>query len=247
MKILPRSAWSARPPKRRHTITTPTPELWLHHTAGAEDAGHDGRWADDVAGIQRFHQDMRGWTDIAYSFLVDASGQVWEGRGPGIAGGHTKGRNTVSHGICAIGNYDQTEPSEELLESLAQLVAHGLLAGWWATTITGGHREAPGAATACPGRHLMAKMGSVNARAAEIAVEVGEAGPSLLDLRDPPTIPEDDVRRFYRLFTGREGDEVGVEHWARAGVTKAELAVILLEAEGMDRIWDRLARLVASQ
>lgn len=244
--ILPRSAWSARPAKRRHQIDTPTPELWLHHSAGALDAGDNDLWADDVAGIQRYHQDVRRWTDIAYSFLVDESGQVWEGRGPGIAGGHTKGRNTVSHGICVIGNYDQAQPSDELLESLAQLVAHGLLAGWWATGITGGHREAPGAATACPGHHLMAEVDAINARAWAIVDATASAGPEL-DLREPVTIPEDEVRRFYRLFTGREGDELGVEHWARAGVTKTELAVILLEAEGMDRVWERLSRLVQSQ
>jgi hypothetical protein len=164
--IVTRAEWGARPPKRRHFIDTPTPRLWLHHTAGALDAGGNGVWWDDVRGIQDFHMDVRGWSDIAYSFLV-GGGMVFEGRGVGIAGGHTAGENTESHAICLIGNYEFMHPTDADLQAIADLTRHGLEHGWWADDITGPHKAAPGASTACCGRHLIAKIPDIRRMADE--------------------------------------------------------------------------------
>lgn len=161
MNIEPRVAWGAKPPKRAPHKIAPTPRLWLHHTAGP--AGQT------LAAIQAYHQWSKGWNDIAYSFLATADGRAWEGRGALIAGGHTAGDNTTSHAICAVGDYSHGAPSPAMVETIAQLVAHGHRQGWWTTRrITGGHREAPGAATACPGDRLQALIPTINARAADI-------------------------------------------------------------------------------
>lgn len=163
MDIVERSEWHARRPRARHVIPTPTPRLWLHHTAGALDAGGNGVWWDDVAGIQRFHMDGRGWSDIAYSFVI-GGGQVFEGRGAGVAGGHTQGDNTRSHAICLIGSYDFMTPTDRDLDAIVELAVHGHRQGWWPNQITGGHRNAPGAQTACPGNQLDARIGYLNER-----------------------------------------------------------------------------------
>ena len=157
MKIVSRAEWGAKPARSRHVIETPTPRLWLHHTASEVD-GPSG-----VREIQRFHQTTKRWTDIAYSFLVDDDGTVYEGRGVGIAGGHTKGDNTTSHAICAMGNFDVRPPTQKMLVAIAGLTAHGYLRGWWADSITGGHQDAPGAQTACPGRFLQAELNNIRA------------------------------------------------------------------------------------
>lgn len=146
--IVSRQDWGARNPRRRHTIRTPTPRLWLHHTAGSEPDGPAG-----LRRIQNFHMNTRGWSDIAYSFVVDRRATIFEGRGAGVAGGHTAGDNTTSHAICVIGNYDNERPTSKQLAAIAELIHHGREAGWW-HDLTGGHRDAPGASTACPGRHL---------------------------------------------------------------------------------------------
>src|SRR5690606_11673050 len=96
-------------------------------------------------------------SDIAYSFLV-GGGLIFEGRGPGVAGGHTAGRNTISHALCLIGNYEVMEPTDADLDAIAWLTAHGLERGWWSAPITGPHKDAPGASTACCGRHLIARI-----------------------------------------------------------------------------------------
>lgn len=150
--IVSRAAWGARAPKRRYTIHTPTPRLWLHHTAGNEPDGAAG-----LRRIQNFHMNTRGWSDIAYSFVIDRRGVIYEGRGPGVAGGHTAGDNSTSHAICVIGNYDVQHPPQAVLDAIAALIRHGRAQGWW-RDLTGGHRDARGASTACPGRHLYAAI-----------------------------------------------------------------------------------------
>ena len=164
MKIVSRAEWKARKARSRHVIATPTVDLYLHHTAGALDENGNGVWWDDMQSIQRFHMDGRGWSDIAYSFLV-GGGQVFEGRGVGIAGGHTKGRNSTSHAICLIGNYDWMKPTSQDLVAIADLVAHGAKQGWWPDHITGGHRDV--GQTACPGLNLYDAIPSINRMAAD--------------------------------------------------------------------------------
>lgn len=162
--IVSRAEWGARPARSRHIIATPTSELWLHHTAGALDANGNGVWWDDMRSIQNFHMDGRGWSDIAYSFVV-GGGQIFEGRGVGVAGGHTKGRNTVSHAICLIGNYETMVPTAEDLAAIAALIRHGRGAGWWGE-LTGPHRAAPGASTSCCGNNLIARIPDLRRMAA---------------------------------------------------------------------------------
>lgn len=182
--IVSRSEWGALPPIRRHLISLPTPELYLHHSAGA---GEDER---TIRGIQNFHMAPvpvgRGWSDIAYSYLLDNDApdvDIFEGRGAGVAGGHTKGRNTVSHGLCIIGNFTMVPPHPMTLDRTVDFAAAGAIAGWWRIGFTGGHRDAPNANTSCPGNALYQLIPTLNAR---IALKV-EAY-TLMDLPFPDLI-----------------------------------------------------------
>lgn len=171
MRIITREVWGARPPRARHPIPVPTPKLYLHHAAGGVVAGDDTVSDADlrrIRSIQNYHMDVRGWSDIAYSYLTDPDGNVFEGRGHGIAGGHTAGQNTVSHAICVMGNYETQKPEEELLERIAALVVLGHQSGWWPPGITGGHRDAPGASTSCPGRYLYREIPTINQKVREL-------------------------------------------------------------------------------
>lgn len=208
--IKPRSAWGARQPKGVHRIAR-TPRLWLHHTVTAEAPS-----AKVIKQIQNYHMDSKGWKDIAYSFLVDVGGQSWEGRGALVAGGHTAGDNTSSHAICAVGNFDANMPPAAMIEGIAQLVAHGYRSGWWTTkTITGGHREAPGASTACPGRHLFAMIPAINKRALEIigspttpvAPTPGPPPPSKPTTPKPGAITVDEATKI-RALVAKNYDEM---------------------------------------
>jgi hypothetical protein len=106
--------------------------------------------------------DTRGWNDIAYSFLINHEGTIYEGRGAGIAGGHTAGHNTVSHAVCLTGNYDNDQPTVAAMRSIVELARHGYSEGWWREGFTGGHRDASGASTSCPGRNLHSQISTLN-------------------------------------------------------------------------------------
>lgn len=167
LEIITREEWGAREPKSTPgTISVPSPELWLHHTAGANIEGDDAMSDQDlrrVKSTQNFHMDVRGWNDIAYSFLLDPDGYVFEGRGAGIRGGHTKNHNTVSHGICVMGNYNNSQVDEDLLPRLAELVRYGADQGWWPRGFTGGHRDTRGGDEQdCPGANLYPMLPEIN-------------------------------------------------------------------------------------
>lgn len=158
-RIQSRAETGLRRPEHVNRIPTPSPRLWGHHTA-VPWYGHSG-----LRKTQDFHMDTRDWSDIAYSFLIDWENDhaVYEGRGAGVAGGHTQGDNSRSHAICAMGDFTKLPATDELVDQFGWLVAHGVLSGWW-TGLTGGHNDAvklgfsTGKGTACPGNHLYQRI-----------------------------------------------------------------------------------------
>ena len=69
--LLCRDAWGARPALpggRPHTISRMT----IHHTEVV--LGDNSLITSRLRAHQRFHQDVRGWVDIAYHYAVDRNG-----------------------------------------------------------------------------------------------------------------------------------------------------------------------------
>ncbi|MCP4223012.1 MAG: peptidoglycan-binding domain-containing protein [Actinomycetia bacterium] len=219
--IIGRSVWGARAPRSRIEIPTPTPELWLHHSAGSE------RGEIGVRSIQNFHMDFRGWTDIAYSFLIDrVTFAIYEGRGPGVRGGHTLDHNGISHGICVMGNFENDPVPTGLVRQVAALVRHGHGQGWWPETLTGGHRDIR--PTACPGDNLHVQIDEINRLAVineevdEMILRKGAKGKAITMLQEgllgwnATALPQFGA-------DGDFGDETEV--WVRAFQTAQDLAV----------------------
>ena len=98
----------------------------VHHTAGTNSYSASES-AAIVRGIERYHVLANGWNDIGYNFLVDKYGQVFEGRGGGIAknvvGAHAEGFNTGSTGVAVIGNYGSQTISPAARAALVRLLA----------------------------------------------------------------------------------------------------------------------------
>jgi len=118
-----RSEWGAR---ATSTSVGSTVKLAVvHHSASSNDYS-----PADVPGvlrsIQAYHMDGRGWSDIAYNFVVDKFGGIWEGRGGGIdrpiIGAHSMGFNTNSVGVMVIGDYTSAQPTAAALESVSQVI-----------------------------------------------------------------------------------------------------------------------------
>lgn len=110
MRITKRNEWGARPPKS--PASNPIDEnstLFVHYSAG------QGRGIETVfeqcatlRAIQRFHQVDRGWSDIAYSYLVFQPygflkrARVYEGRTFAAVPASQEGFNTGNASICVI-------------------------------------------------------------------------------------------------------------------------------------------------
>ena len=142
---LTRGEWGARKPRRRGGLVSTTNGTFMHHTVTGT-APSASIWR----GVQNYHMDGRGWNDIAYSFGVDVvTGQILEGRGLGVAGGHTRNFNSTSHAITWIANTDNVDPSPQAkrawLAVLRTIEAH------YGQGPRRGHRDV--AKTGCPGRH----------------------------------------------------------------------------------------------
>ncbi len=250
MDIVDRADWGARPPKTTpQQITTPTPELWLHHTASS-----DGE-AARVRAIQRYHQDVKGWNDIAYSYLVSGGGTVYEGRGAGVSGAHTKNHNSISHAICVLGHYDKTQPTEASLASVVELLQHGHAQGWWPDQLTGGHRDV--GSTSCPGDNLYPKIPEINTRA-EDTMTPEQLQEGLIEFFSTSALPAGAV---WGALVGK-GDNretlssvlVQARNYSRsdflngdAGISPTELAVAIADAVEEAGIASQLANELAAR
>jgi hypothetical protein len=118
-----RAEWGAAPPTQPWS---PDPLPWrvtLHHS----DGKHTTTLAQSEAEarfIQDFHVHGRGWIDIAYHFLVDAQGNVLEGRPEGVLGAHTLANNEGNIGIVLLGTYHppvNDVPTKAQLDAVAAL------------------------------------------------------------------------------------------------------------------------------
>ena len=98
----------------------------MHHTVTANSYSCS-QTASIVRGIETYHVLGIGWDDIGYNFLIDACGQVFEGRHGGITknviGAHSQGFNTGSVGVSLIGNYSSLVPSKAAQDALVKLLA----------------------------------------------------------------------------------------------------------------------------
>jgi hypothetical protein len=195
MKIITRAEWGARHRNGFGPAPLPAREVWLHHSVTvAPDLVPP--WGDDDAAVRRLEEigEDRFGGGISYTWVLTPSGRLYEGHGIDRQGAHTKGRNSIARAICWVGNYDTTSPPDTLLTGTALLLRHGVAQGWWpAARLAGGHRDAPGASTACPGRRAEAVIGEINRRAGILSPSPGplpvpppRPGPRLLRLATPP-------------------------------------------------------------
>lgn len=169
MKIIPREEWGAVHEDGYGTSTLPAGEVWLHHSVTVApdlvapfDDEHAAMRTLERIGEQRFG---RG---ISYTFAVMPTGRVYEGHSVEREGAHTARRNDLARAIVWVGNYDVTRPTAHQIAATAALLRQGKARGWWRrAALNGGHCDAPGAVTACPGRHGLAAIPHVNKLAAQ--------------------------------------------------------------------------------
>lgn len=134
----------------------------VHHAAAPRST--------TVETIRGWHK-AKGWRDIGYHYLLrqptdgadcvlsmgrphdlDGEWESWE------YGAHSQGENSHTVGICLIGNFETEEAPAEMWDLLVQQCASLCVTFGLDADAVKGHREMPGAATACPGKHVRLPM-----------------------------------------------------------------------------------------
>jgi hypothetical protein len=179
LEVIPRSAWGAKPVRGAlvpHTLA----RLTVHHSAQrAPDVnGAPAR----IRGFQAFHQ-SKGFPDIAYHYVIDRAGNVYEGRDEATVGSTFTNYDPAGHFLALLdGNFEVQEPTAEQMEALARLLAWASVRHGLPTSTISGHRDH--AATACPGKAVYATLqdGSLKRRVDALVaagpvelVQLGEA------------------------------------------------------------------------
>lgn len=159
--------------------------MTIHHTAVS--LGDNRLSVARLQQHQRFHQDEKGWIDIAYHMGVDRDGNIFELRSPDIAGDTATDYDTTGHFLVVCeGNFDEESVTEAQVEGAAMSFAWAAQTFGITSNTLAGHRDVT-PVTACPGADLEARVvsGELKARIDEIL----SSGP--VDLR-PRCGPEAD-------------------------------------------------------
>jgi hypothetical protein len=149
-----RAVWKAAAPKKPYAQHTPK-LFTLHHTEGHSPADYEAA-LQEMRFLQDYHQNGKGWIDIAYHFLVSPQGDIFEGRPIGVVGAHVANKNANNTGISVMGNYFNQEPGRKVLDAVAEIgrymkATYKIGAGNFYA-----HRDI--GSSDCPGDNLYAKM-----------------------------------------------------------------------------------------
>lgn len=196
--ILARRGWAqGHAPPRALAGYGSVQMAFVHHTVSPN--GYSAAQVPAMLrGIYVFHRYVRGMLDIAYNFLIDAYGRIWEGRAGGIdmavIGAHAGGYNDESTGVAMLGTFSGAVPTPAALTNLKYLLAwklslHGIPTLGRAEVVVdpdsasdtpfrpgqqvslpriAGHRD--GDLTDCPGDALYGRLPLIRRHAAALAV-----------------------------------------------------------------------------
>lgn len=154
MQFVSRAQWGARRPKSRVAGTLSDPSTVHWNGPKMPVVGHE-RCASLVRGIQNFHMDGRGWSDIAYNFLTCVHGYVFEGRGLNVWNGAngTNHGNRSSHAVMVMvgtGNVFTVEARRAIIDAVDHVAARTRAPA----APVKGHRDHK--STECPGDEIYA-------------------------------------------------------------------------------------------
>jgi len=114
----------------------------LHHSGGPADQTPES--------IARFHIETRGWSGIAYNYLIYEDGRIFAARPLDVVPACVKGHNEESLCICFVGDFSTRPPSPTAIAAGVWLT-HLLRNAYTQVAGVRGHREMPAQATPCPG------------------------------------------------------------------------------------------------
>lgn len=152
LAIVPRNGWQASEakPYKEHVPV----RITVHHEGGKVLTDTDNA-AIRLKNIQSWGMGKdRNWTDIPYHFLIAPDGTVYEGRNVNTAGETNTEYDPAGHLlICFLGNYQEQQLNQNLLDVLTRLIAHFCMKYNISPETIATHRD-HSKQTTCPGKNI---------------------------------------------------------------------------------------------
>ena len=224
--IIARSAWAdGHAPPEFPANYGEIKLAFVHHTVNPNGYGA-GEVPALLLAIFDYHRYVRGFFDIAYNFIIDAFGRIWEARAGGIdepvVGAHAGAYNQESTGVAVLGTFSYVVPPPAAINALQHLLAwklalHGIPSlgevrvevdpadAFYTPFRPGqlvllpriaGHRQ--GDLTDCPGNAFFARLPSIRP---QIAALEGVPAVLTLDLASTTVAPATQLALSGRLTT----------------------------------------------
>ncbi len=128
---------------------------------------HSATTYGNMAIFDKWHKEGNGWNGVGYDFVIgngtySGNGQVevtfrWQQQQTGAHSGGTPGNwaNEKGIGICLVGDFNRTVPTEKQIQSLTRLVKFLQARYKIPASQIYGHGSVPGGhVTDCPGRYF---------------------------------------------------------------------------------------------
>lgn len=195
----------------------------VHHTAMA--VTNDPRsQVEMVRALYQYHAVNRGWGDVGYHYIIDANGQIYEGKAGGkfVIGGHAYCNNTNTLGVALMGNFDIEEPTQKQLHALQWLISD--LSDEYKIDLNKnvkfhgktmqpvvGHRDL--LSTDCPGFYVYGGLSQILAHAAEGNLT---ADVRLPDNPNKTVATQTSSRKTQRLIQAQQPSPSGIRSIPRA-------------------------------
>ncbi|KAL4711872.1 hypothetical protein ACJJTC_006041 [Scirpophaga incertulas] len=151
-KLYKRADWKATPATEVEPLSTPVQYVVIHHTYIPGACHTADQCKLSMQSMQHYHQSLE-WGDIGYNFCVGSEGGAYEGRGWEVRGIHAGRANSISVGICLIGDWRTEVPPAKQLQTTKELIEYGVSKGFIRSDykLMGHQQVMP---TECPGGAL---------------------------------------------------------------------------------------------
>lgn len=171
LAIIPREGWNADEAKA-YKSQVPV-QITVHHEGGKVLLKTDNA-AQRLKNIQTWGMGKdRKWTDVPYHFLIAPDGTVYEGRNALTTGETATEYDPSGHLLISfLGNYEEQQINENLLDVLTKLIAKLCLQYNISPETIATHRD-HSAVTSCPGKNIYPyfENGFVKKKVKEILAE----------------------------------------------------------------------------
>jgi hypothetical protein len=159
--LVPRTDWTqARPRMGLIVPMAGVSRITVHHTAGQMTTDAWVPTASELEGIRGFHAGTgstdRNWADIAYHFVVDRAGRVWQGRPLAYQGAHARQHNQHNMGIVLLGDFSVQTPTAAQLTALREFT--GFVRTLYKVPLERVYTHGELGDTECPGKMLQDYM-----------------------------------------------------------------------------------------